>query len=257
MYRPVAGSRLALTLRRLRSRFGIAAPRVAVRTHLPWRWRLLAAVAVLAGAFLLAGGIFDTGRRFAGFDRSESQSEIEALRERDDALSSEVERLRGIANAAENSQKIDKAAIEELTRQVKAREEENTRLKESLAMFESLAKSSGSPESLSITRLRVEPMGEPGHYRYRMLAAWRGSEAKREFKGNLSFHITARQASGRSTVIIVPGEKERNIGKFAVSFKNFGSLEGSLELPADAKIERIEARLLQDGLVRASQSIPL
>ena len=30
MYRPVAGSRLALTLRRLRSRFGIAAPRLAL-----------------------------------------------------------------------------------------------------------------------------------------------------------------------------------------------------------------------------------
>ena len=144
-----------------------------------------------------------------------------------------------------------------LTRQVKALEEENTRLRENLAVFESLATSNGSTESLSITRLRVEPMGEPGRYRYRMLASWRGSEAKREFKGYLSFHVTMRQDSGRSAVIILPGEKERNADKFAVSFKNFSSLEGSLDLPADAKVERVEARLLQGGLVKASQSIPL
>jgi len=257
MHRPVAGSGLALKLRRLRGRFGIAAPRVAVRTHLPWRWRLLALAVVVVGASMLAGGIYETGRRIAGFDRSESQSEIDRLRERASTLGVEVERLRGIANAAENSQKIDRTAIDGLTRQVKALEEENTRLRENLAVFESLATSNGSTESLSITRLRVEPMGEPGRYRYRMLASWRGSEAKREFKGYLSFHVTMRQGSGRSAVIILPGEKERNADKFAVSFKNFSSLEGSLDLPADAKVERVEARLLQGGLVKASQSIPL
>jgi coenzyme F420-reducing hydrogenase delta subunit len=241
----------------VRSRFGIAAPRVAVRTHLPWRWRILALLVVVAGVFVLGGGVLDTGRRLAGFERSESQAEIETLKGRAGELGVEVERLRSIANAAENSQKIDRTAIDELTRQAKALEAENARLKESLAVFEGLATNVGTTESLSLTRLRVEPMSEPGHYRYRMLASWRGSDAKREFKGTLSFQITTRQASGRSAVIIMPGEKERNLGRFAVSFKSFSSLEGKLELPGDAKIERIEARLTQDGLVKASHSILL
>lgn len=258
MYRSVIGASLALILRRLRGRFGIAAPRVAVRTRLSWHWRLLAVAVALVGASFLAGAIYDEGRRFGVFDRSdESQVEIKTLRERANALEVEVERLGAIANAAGNSQKIDKTAIDELTRQVKTLEEENTELAENLAVFENLATSNGSAASLSIARLRVEPMADPGHYRYRMLAVWRGSQAKREFKGDLSFHITARQPSGQATVIIIPDEKERDVGRFVVSLKNFGSLEGSLELPADAKIERVEARLSQDGLVKASQSIPL
>ncbi len=257
MHRADAGSRLALKLRRLRSRFGIAAPRVAVRTHSPWRWLLVVLLAVLIAVVLAWAWRDGVGGRLAGFDRGETRAELETLRERTSELAVEVEHLRGIANAAENSQKIDRTAIDELTRQVKALEDENARLKESLAVFEGLATSDGTTESLTLTRLRVEPMSEPGHYHYRMLASWRGSEAKREFKGQLSFHVTARQASGQPAVIIVPSDKERSLGKFAVSFKNFSSLEGRLELPADAKIERIEARLSQDGLVKASQSILL
>jgi hypothetical protein len=44
MFGSFASSRLALMLRRLRGRFGISAPRVAVRTHLPWYWRALSVI---------------------------------------------------------------------------------------------------------------------------------------------------------------------------------------------------------------------
>ena len=257
MHRAGPGSRLALKLRRLRRRVGIAAPRVAVRTHFPWRWPLVVLLTVLVATVWVRGWRDGAEDRLAGFDRGETKAEIEALRGRAGDLAIEVEHLRGITNATENSQKIDRTAIDELTRQVKTLEDENARLKESLAVFEGLAVNGGTTESLTLTRLRVEPISEPGHYRYRVLASWRGSEAKREFKGQLSFHVTTRQAAGRSAVIIVPSDKERSLGKFAVSLKNFSSLEGTLELPAEAKIERVEVRLSQDGLVKASQSILL
>ena len=57
---------------KLRQRFGITAPHVAVRTQMPWymRWLGIALLAVLCAAAAL--WVFDAGLRFAGYDLRES-----------------------------------------------------------------------------------------------------------------------------------------------------------------------------------------
>ena len=61
---------------KLRKRFGIAAPRVAVHSPIPWYWRW-AGVALLFGLSAAAATwIYDAGRRYAGFDESEVQGEL-------------------------------------------------------------------------------------------------------------------------------------------------------------------------------------
>lgn len=257
MRRALASSRAALTLRRLRGRFGIAAPRVAVRTHVPWYWRASMAALVLAVGLALAGWIYDAGRRFAGFDRRLSESEIAALRDRSVELEREVARLRSIADAAENSQRIDKTAIEQLTAQVKTLSDENTHLKESLAVFENLAGGRAGSEGLQLTSLRVEPDGQPGHYRYRVLASWRGPDTKKEFAGNLQFHVTLQYPDGRNVMMFIPRPGEPESFRFAVSFRTLRRLEGSFQVPAEAKLSRVEARLVQEGTVKASLGITL
>lgn len=258
MFRSRAGSRLALTLRRLRGRFGIAAPRVAVRTHVPWHWRLLAATLVLALALALAGWIYDAGRRFAGFDRNLSESEIAALRDRSAELESELANLRGIANAAENTQRIDRTAIDQLTRQVRSLEEENVRLKENVAVFENLANGGGKAAAVSLARLRVEPDGQPGRYRYRILAAWHGTDARQEFKGTLQFQVTVQQSDpAQSATIVVPRPDDPAAEAFSVAFRSMRSLEGTFQLPPEVRVRRVEARLMQDGAIKASQSVSL
>ena len=82
MFGPFTSSRLALTLRRLRGRFGISAPRVAIRTHLPWYWRALSIVILSGVSLALAGWIYDAGQRFAGFHQGASEHEIAEMRER-------------------------------------------------------------------------------------------------------------------------------------------------------------------------------
>ena len=44
----MATSRVAVKLKRLRQRFGISAPRVAVRTQVAWYWRALKMIAILS-----------------------------------------------------------------------------------------------------------------------------------------------------------------------------------------------------------------
>jgi hypothetical protein len=42
-----------------------------------------------------------------------------------------------------------------------------------------------------------------------------------------------------------------------VSFRYFRRLEGTFKVAADARIQRVEVRLIQDGVVKASQSVAL
>jgi hypothetical protein len=256
MHSAFSGSRLALTLRRWRGRFGIAAPRLAVRTHLPWHWRALAMVVILALALALAGWTYDIGRRFAGFDRSESDGEIKELRERLALLEAESAQARSVANSSESNLQIERSALAKLSSQVKLLEEENVHLKENLAVFENLA-GGGKGELVSLSRLRIEPDGVPGRYRYRVLVTRRGAPTSQEFKASLQLQVSVRQPSGADAMITFPQPGETATDKFAVSFKNFRGIEGNFQLPPDAKINRVEVRLIHDGTVQATQSLSL
>ena len=140
-------------IKRIRSRFGISAPKMMVRTHVAWYWRWLGMVAALAVSLVVAAWLYDAGRRFAGFDRSETEQELSQLRASVTKLEEETRRLRAIADASESRLKIEQSAQAQLGVQAKALEEQNTRLKEDLAFFENLTP---SVDKLSIHRFKVE-----------------------------------------------------------------------------------------------------
>jgi hypothetical protein len=257
MRRPFANSRPALILRRWRGRFGIFAPRVAVRTHVPWHWWAISALAVLAVSILVADRVYDAGRRFAGFDRSVSEQELETLRGKAAGLEKELLRLRGLADASESKLQIELAAEQQLAHQVKSLEDENARLKEDLSVFESLASAEGQDGHLSINRLRIEADGGVANqYNYRMLLAMQGSNKAREFKGSLQLAVTLQQ-QGHNVMMFLPQTAEQNSQQYNVNFKNFHRLDGSFLIPAGARIKSVEVRLLQDGALKASKSITL
>lgn len=255
MFGPFSSSRFALTLRRLRGRFGISAPRVAVRTHLPWYWRALSVV-VLAGASLaLAGWIYDAGQRFAGFHQGASEHEIAGMRERITQLESELEAARTVANASESRLRIESTSQERLSGQIRTLEEENTRLKSDLATFESLAGGPAGDTGLAISRLQILPAGD-GQYRYRLLVAQTWDKKDKEFNGTIQLIATVQR--GKETVMMqFPAAGDPATGQYQVKFRYFRRLEGTFKVAADARIQRVEARLVQDGVVKASQSVAL
>ena len=44
---------------------------------------------------------------------------------------------------------------------------------------------------------------------------------------------------------------------YQVSFRYFRRMEGTFKVAPDAKVQRVEARLAQDGVVKASQNVAL
>ncbi|MBI2958674.1 MAG: hypothetical protein HYY28_00035 [Betaproteobacteria bacterium] len=240
--------------KRLRARFGISAPRMAVRTHIAWYWRWIGMILVASACLAIAASIYDAGRRYAGFDRGEFAQEVEKLKQTMRALEEELARLRSIANAGESRLKIEQAAQSQLAQQVKTVEAENARLREDLAFFENLLPAG---DRLSIHRLKVERDILPGEYRYRLLIL-QGGKRDRPFQGSLQFLVSVRQGD-RDDMIVFPGEHDPVAPRFALSFKHFYRGEGVLRIPPTARVKTVQVRVLESGSnqARATQSVNL
>jgi hypothetical protein len=244
-------------LKHFRQRFGISAPKMTVQTHVAWYWRWLGMLVFLSLALALAAWMYDAGRRFAGFDRSELQNEFARLRESMSRLESEAARLRSIANASESRLKIEQTAQVQLAAQVKTLEDENNRLKEDLAFFENLVPAERRGEKVSIHRFKVERDVLPGEFRYRLLVL-QGGKLDREFHGSLQL-VVEMQQEGRDATIVIPDSTETSSNAFKLNFKYFRRVEGTFRVPAGAKVRTIQARILENGSgeARASQNVNL
>ena len=248
----------SVKLKRLRQRFGISAQKVAIRTHVAWYWRALAIVMIMSVSLALAVWVYDAGRRIAGFQIDESTREIQSLRNYVMELDSELTKLRSLAGSGESSLQIERATQKQLSQQVKLLELENTALKLDLAFFEGLMPASelGGELGLRIDQLRIEKDGSSGDYRYRMLVINNSARQMKEQKGSLQLLVKVQQ-QGNDVMITLPSLAEANSQNFRFEIKYFLRLEGGFSIPKGSVIKSVEARLLQDGAVRARQSIIL
>ena len=150
--------------------------------------------------------MYDAGRRFAGFDRSEVEQELSSARSVLATTRAELERLRAAANAADSKFSIERTAQKKLAQQIRSLEQDNARLREELAIFESMLSSDDAPTApLSVLRFKVEPDLLPGEFRYRILLLASGSRRGREFQGRLELVVSLTEA-GRSAIMTLPAQ---------------------------------------------------
>jgi hypothetical protein len=232
---------------KLRQRFGIAAPRVAIHSHIPWYWRWVSMAVLLGISAASAAWIYDAGRRFAGFDRSEVQDELTAVRQSLDAARAELERVRAVANAADSRVSIERTAQQNLAKQIRSLEQENARLKEDLATFESMLSSEArSAPALSVHRFKVEQDLLPGEYRYRLLLLTPSSKRERDFQGRLELVVSLTEG-GRSAMMSFPEQADAGAAAFKLGFKYFQRVEGIFRVSPKAKVESVQVRVYEAG----------
>jgi len=238
---------MAKRFAKLRQRFGIAAPKVSVRTHVPWYLRWLGVAVLLAFSAALATWMYDAGRRFAGFDRSEVEQELSAARGELAKIRAELERLRAIANAADSKVSIERSAQQKLAQQARSLGEDNARLREELAIFESMLSSeTASAAPLSVLRFKVEPDTLPGEFRYRVLLLASGPRRGREFQGRLELAVNLTEG-GRSVMILVPGQGQPDSATFRLAFKHFQRVDGTFRVNPGAKVASVQVRIYEAG----------
>lgn len=240
---------------RLRQRFGITAPKVAVRMHVPWYLRWLAIAVLLAAGGVLSFAISDATIGFGWRERTAQLQERAALQSSLDAMRAELERLRFLSDAAESKLAIERTAQQKLAQQVRTLEAENAKLREDLAIFEAmLSGSSRGSAPLAIRRFSVEPLAK-GQYRYRLIVLASGI-ARPAFRGRYEL-LVRTAASGRSAIMTVPEAAGSAGGSFGLEFKHFQRVDGTFQVPGSARVESVEVRVYEAGSsqVRASEVV--
>jgi len=225
-----------LKLRKLRRRFGIAAPRVVVRSHVPWQWYLLPGLLLVL--LLLAGAWLLMQRNEAGA----TGRELQELRLQVRSQQSELDSLRVTAGTGQNAVSIERATQRQLLSRIKELESENGALKEDMQLFERLIPVAGEDAVVRVENFHVT-QDEGGRYHYRLLIAFQPSRQKPEFAGRLQLAV-GYQLNGVERQLLIP-EKPEAAQEYRLTVKHFLRREGNFELPPGARLASVEARVLQ------------
>ena len=242
-----------MRFRLLRRRLTISAPRMAVRSALPWpfRWAVLAIVLGFCAAIGLWA--FEFGKDIAGLERGSKdellqlRTEVTALRAELAAVKVERDEAQSVANTADTLVTAEKASHEKLLAQVKQLEADNRLLRDDLGFFEKLIPA-GSVEGLAIRGLQAERT-TPTTLKWQTLVMQPGRNTQ-EFNGRLEITF-AGTVNGKPWTATLPD------GPLPIKVKQYGRMEGELALPPQVVVKSVSARVLEGAVVRATQSIKL
>jgi hypothetical protein len=229
----------------IRRRLSISAPRMIVRSTLPWplRWAVIALMFGFSAAIALWA--FEFGRDIAGIDR-DAKREVALLRDEVQRLRDERDKAQAIANTAESLLKTEQAAQNRLAQQLRQAEADTMALRADLGFFERLLPASG--DGLSLRALQVEPQA-PGQMRYQMLVMQSGKGAG-EFRGRYALTLSG-------TLDGLPWTWAPNDAR-PLSVKQYARIEGTIDHPAKAVVQSVEVRVSDNnGGLRATQTVKL
>ena len=242
--------------RRVRQTFGISAPRMAVRTHLSWRWKAPALIALL----LIPAGMwwwgFDFGQFLSGFNRGAVEQRQEKLEAEAATASQENAKLRARAAELESDLNVTRGAQATLSKQALDLQNENSQMKEELAFLRTLFSESGKPGAFAIQRLAAERERD-GLYHFIMLVV-RGGKPIDDFNGQLSLSASVVVA-GHTSMLILPDDQPETAPSLKLQFKYYQRIEGSFRVPPGAQVKSLQARVLEAGQTapKATRSLNL
>ncbi len=242
-----------MRFRLLRRRLTISAPRMSVRSALPWpfRWAMLAIVLGFCSAIGLWA--FEFGKDIAGLERGSKEeltqlrTDVTALRAELASAKAERDEAQSVANTADTLVTAEKASHVKLLAQVKQLEADNRLLRDDLGVFEKLIPA-GAADGLAIRGLQAELIGSTT-LKWQTLVMQPGRNTQ-EFNGRLEITF-AGTLNGKPWSTTLPD------GPMAIKVKQYGRMEGEFAIPPQVQVKSVSARVLEGMVVRATQSIKL
>lgn len=230
----------------LRRRLSVSAPRMIVRSHLPWPLRWAVAAVVLGFSAAIALWAFELGKSLAGLDTG-AKEELIRLRAEVSKLREDGERAISVANTAESLLKTERTAQERLAQQVRQLEAEKQSLQADLGFFEKLLPAAGDGVQLRGLQAEVQ---ETGGVRYQLLVMQNG-KAPPEFSGRYELLLSGL-LNGQPWSMSMPG------GPKPIRLRQYARVDGMFDLPAGAVLKQVQARVTDSqGAVRATQTLKL
>ncbi|MCG2591402.1 hypothetical protein LZ009_01230 [Ramlibacter sp. XY19] len=230
----------------LRRRLTISAPRMKVRSAMPWPLQWAAAAIVLGFCGAIALWTFELGKGLAGVDNTDKE-ELEQLRLDAAKLRGDRDRLQSILNTSGSAMLVERSAQERLANQIRVLETENRALREDLGFFEKLMPASGT-EAVTIRGLQAEVLSGT-QLKWQVLVIQPVKNAP-EFRGKLELNVSGT-LDGKPWMMGLPG------GPQALQFRQYRRLEGMVDLPPQAVVKNVSARVVEGSVSRAQQNVSL
>jgi hypothetical protein len=231
----------------LRRRLSVSAPRMIVRSHLPWPLRWAVGAVALGFSAALALWAFEFGKDIAGLDKG-AKEELASLRSELQDLRAKYDEVRHVSNTADSLLKTERAAQERLGQQLRQLEQEKQALQSDLGFFQRLLPT-GS-EGLQLRGLQAE-VKVPGQLRYQMLVVQPAAAKGEEFSGRYEVLLSG-QLDSKTWSMPLPG------GPRNLQVKQVARVEGTVDHPANAVIKTVQVRIMDaKGATRASYTTKL
>jgi hypothetical protein len=230
----------------LRRRLTISAPRMAVRSAMPWPLRWAGVAIVLGFCAAISLWAFEFGKSIAGLDTGDKE-ELVQLRAEAVKLREERDKTQSVLNTSASLATAERSASERLAAQIKQLEAENRALRDDLGFFEKLIPASGS-EGVAIRALQGEVLAGT-QLKWQLLVIQPVKNAP-EFRGKLEMSISGT-LEGRPWIMALPG------GPQPLQFHQYRRVEGMVDLPPHAVVKNVSAKVVEGTVVRAVQSIKL
>jgi len=246
--------------RRVRQRFSISAPRMAVLPHFGRRWIAglgLLLLAIVAGMWWWG---FDFGQIFSGFNRKEIEAQLAATQGKLATSEQQLARLVERSAQLESDLAMAHGAQAALTKQTGELTQENAQLKEELAFLQQVFADSNRLPGLGIQRLSVDRDGAEV-YHYRVLVV-RGGSPKDDFEGYLTLQAVLAPAPGaapeiHAQTLTLPEDQPEHAGPLRLRFKYYQRVEGVLRVPPGMSLRTLTVRAYENGVgaPRATRSV--
>ena len=235
-------------IKEIKRKFGIFAPQVSVRPHVPWylRWLVIIVLAVLV--LLLCWVMFDAGRQFTSFDKNGINHEIDQLSDFNSRLKGDNEKLRTQVTGLERQLQMDSTTRHNLAEQIRVLEDNNTQLKEDLVFFENLVSGKGKATgNIFIYHFKLKQSQVPGEYYYNLVLL-QGGEKVNDFQGKLAFTAHLWQDGKKVKMPIISKDSPE---VFNLKFKFYHRVENTFEVPPDTVVEGLEVQVYENGKKKA------
>ena len=219
---------------------------MAVRSALPWPVRWMAGAVVLGFSAAIGLWAFEFGKGIAGLD-SGAKDELKLLRAEVVQLRQDREKAQTIANTSGSLLTAEKAAQEKITAQLHKLETVNLQLRDDLGFFEKLLPASGA-DGVSIRSLQAELLSA-SQLRWQVLVLHPVKNAP-DFNGKLELTINGLLA-GKPWTATLPG------GAQVLQFKQYRRIEGVLDVPPQAVVKTVTAKVVEGVATRSVQTFKL
>jgi len=234
----------------------VSAPRVAVRTQLPWAMRATLSAVAAALAVLGLVAVYQYGRNLSvPSDQRGLSNDLERARDELRALKEDRDRNAAAAVQSENQLRVERAVQEQLAQQLKSIEEDNARLRSDLAFFESLLPASSTSRGVVIRSFKLQPDGDDSTLRYRLLVQQSGRPTQ-DFVGALELKINLVQA-GRPVSMTLPDSALPGAGPAPLAFRHYQRVEGTFSLPEGATVRSVQVTINAGGEMRTQQTFAM